>query len=238
MRKIGVVGGAGLIGSSALGSGLASAAGKPSKASSNDPLDSQLSLVNGYAVPSKSVSNGKAAPSSIQTSPVQLGPDTKITPQSLAIFLNNGVQEGYWTLSEKQGRVMVNPTGSTSNDSITSASTSGSPSGVTAQSSNCGVTQLTWSIQLTYASISLYMDETLTNNVAAALLVSGGVSEAVGLILDATGIGALPGVISNLLGIVLGVFAGVIEIYDQGCGVVITGTKYYVGGTTENITAQ
>jgi len=236
MKKLGVMGSAGLLGTTSVGSGLASATSKQPKTARNDPLDSELTVINGYAVVSKSLSSGSAP--SIPTSPVKLDPDTKITPQTLAAFLNNGVQKGYWTLSEKQGRVMVSPSVSPSNVSATSTSSNSSPSGVTALSTNCGVTQLTWSIQLTYASITLWMDEQLTNDVAAALLVGGGTSEAIGLILDATGIGAVPGVISQLLGIVLGVFAGVIEIYDEGCGVKITATKYYLGGTTENIQAQ
>ncbi|GGL52453.1 hypothetical protein [Halocalculus aciditolerans] len=109
---------------------------------------------------------------------------------------------------------------------------------MTAQATNCGQTKLTYSIQTTYAQVNLWMDHQLTKQVAASLIAGDAVSAVTAVILDATGIGAVPAVVPEIISIALTAFIGEIEVYDDGCGVEITYKRYYVGGTTGSIHSQ
>lgn len=142
-----------------------------------------------------------------------------------AAFLNQGIQKGHFAVSERQGQVVAESLVRNGGSDVTT---------------QCGTSGLSWSVGATQASATLRMDDGTTEAVRLTLVGAGSVTSAVGLAISASGVGAVPGAITSILGVALLAVQDIIGIKNDGCGVKISHTKYYspLRGPDTNISAQ
>jgi hypothetical protein len=202
-------------------SGVLFASG-PAAAEEREPLSSKLTLKNGEVVVEKASTQEFTADDNLLN--VDVETEDEILDYAAAL-LNRGVQKGHFAVAEREGKV------------VAKSLVSGSRGDVGVE---CGTDDLSWTIGVTQTDVTLRMDDSTTEDVRLALIGSGGITAAVGLAISASGIASVPGAVVSILGVALAAVSDIIGVKNDGCGVIITHTKYYspLRPAETNISAQ
>ncbi|SFT10211.1 hypothetical protein [Halostagnicola kamekurae] len=167
-----------------------------SSAESAEQPESKFNIVDGQVVVDEDVT-GEAAEASQQTA------DT----------INTGIENGHLTAFEENGEVMVEPVESSRDDNLMSTQS--------VMSTQAGQNDLSWDQNGITTSITLKMNDELTDTVVIILAGGAAVSAATSAVLGASGIGAVPAAISGVISAALGFFATVLSVKNDGSGVAI-----------------
>lgn len=144
--------------------------------------------------------------------------------QQTADVINTGIENGQLIAFEEDGEVMVESVESSRDDNF--------------MSTRSGYNDISWNQSGISTSITLRMNDNLTDDVVIILAGGAAASAATAAVLGATGIGAVPAAIAGVISAALGFFATVLSVRNEGSGVIINFTRRPVLPNLGSVSAQ